>query len=64
MQTESPIPITYLDTDGGSYVLTLYEHHSDDEIDYMLGLQQHLAARSMRCSSPVLPIAAATVFPC
>lgn len=44
----------YLDTEGGSYVLTLYEHHSDDEIDYILGLQRHLAARSIHCASPVL----------
>ena len=44
----------FLDTDGGSYVLTLYEHHSDDEIDYILGLQRHLASRSIHCSNPVL----------
>ena len=44
----------YLDTEGGGYVLTLYEHHSDDEIDYVLGLQQHLASRSIHCASPVL----------
>jgi len=55
----SPIPagITntnyYLDTDRGSYVLTLYEHHSDDELDYILGLQQHLAAKALRCPAPV-----------
>ena len=34
-----------LDTDRGAFVLTLYEHHSDDELDYMLGLQLHLARR-------------------
>ena len=33
----------YLDTTSGNYVLTLYEHHSDDELEYLLGLQQHLA---------------------
>jgi homoserine kinase type II len=43
----------YLDTEAGRYVLTLYEHHSDDELDYMLGLQQHLVDRSVRCSRPV-----------
>lgn len=43
----------YLDTDCGSYVLTLYEHHSDDELDYMLGLQQHLADKSVLCPAPV-----------
>ncbi len=43
----------YLDTDDGSYVLTLYEHHSDDELDYMLGLQQHLAEKSVLCPAPL-----------
>jgi homoserine kinase type II len=42
-----------LDTDQGRYVLTLYEHHSDDELDYMLRLQRHLAGRGVRCSQPV-----------
>ena len=44
----------YLDTDDGEFVLTLYEHHSDDELDYMLGLQRHLAARSVACAAPVI----------
>ncbi len=43
----------YLDTDTGNFVLTLYERHSDDELDYILGLQQHLVNRGVRCSSPV-----------
>jgi len=43
----------YLDSDGGEFVLTLYEHHSDDELDYMLRLQRHLAARSVACAAPV-----------
>ena len=43
----------YLDTEAGHFVLTLYEHHSDDELTYMLGLQQHLVNRSLHCSSPV-----------
>ena len=42
-----------LDTESGSYVLTLYEHHSGPELDYMLGLQLHLADQSVRCSEPV-----------
>lgn len=42
-----------LDTDQGHFVLTLYEHHSDDELDYMLRLQRHLAERDVRCSQPV-----------
>jgi homoserine kinase type II len=44
----------YLDTETGRFVLTLYEHHSDDELDFMLGLQMHLAARSVCCSEPVI----------
>lgn len=43
----------YLDTELDRFVLTLYEHHSDIELDYMLGLQQHLTNRSVRCSKPV-----------
>ena len=42
-----------LQTDRGSFVLTLYEHHSDDELDYMLRLQCHLAKRGVLCSEPV-----------
>jgi len=42
-----------LETDSGHYVQTLYEHHSDDELDYILGLQQYLANQSIRCSAPV-----------
>jgi homoserine kinase type II len=33
--------------------MTLYEHHSDDELDYMLHLQCHLANRGLRCSEPI-----------
>jgi homoserine kinase type II len=40
-------------TDRGSFVLTLYEHHSDDELDYMLRLQRHLTKRGVLCSQPV-----------
>ena len=43
----------YLDTEQGNFVLTLYEHHSDDELEYMLKLQQHLADRAVHCSQPV-----------
>jgi homoserine kinase type II len=42
-----------LETELGSFVLTLYEHHSDDVLDYMLNLQQHLAERALKCSQPV-----------
>jgi homoserine kinase type II len=41
-----------LETDQGRFVLTLYEHHSDDELDYMLNLQRHLVRRSVRCAQP------------
>ena len=43
----------FLDTELGHYVLTLYEHHSDDELDYMLRLQRHLATNGVNCSAPV-----------
>jgi len=43
----------YLDTEAGRFVLTLYEHHSDDELNYMLGLQRHLAANGVLCPAPV-----------
>ena len=43
----------YLDTELGGFVLTLYAHHSDVELDYMLSQQQHLANQSLRCSDPV-----------
>ena len=42
-----------LDTDAGDYVLTLYEHHSDDELDYILGLQRHLGSAGLRCAMPL-----------
>ncbi len=42
-----------LDTDAGDYVLTLYEHHSDDELDYILGLQRHLGGNGVRCAMPL-----------
>ncbi|MDH3761040.1 MAG: homoserine kinase [Gammaproteobacteria bacterium] len=43
----------YLDTDHDRYVLTLYEHHSDDELDYILELQQHLSGQGVACPAPV-----------
>lgn len=42
-----------LDTEAGEFVLTLYEHHSDDELDYLLGLQSHLATNGVHCAAPV-----------
>ena len=44
---------SYLRSDAGDFVLTLYEHHSDDELDYLLGLQLHLSSRSVACAAPV-----------
>ena len=43
----------YLRTEHGDFVLTLYEHHSDEELDYLLGLQLHLASKSVLCPAPV-----------
>lgn len=42
-----------VDTGAGKFVLTLYEHHSDDELDYLLGLQAQLAAGGLRCATPM-----------
>jgi len=43
----------YLDTEQGKFVLTLYEHLSDDELDYILSLQRHLAGHGVRCAEPL-----------
>lgn len=43
----------YLETTVGQFILTLYEHHSDDELEYMLGLQKHLAGLGVHCAVPV-----------
>ena len=43
----------YLDTDAGAFVLTLYEHHGDEELAYLLGLQLHLSSKSIACPVPV-----------
>ncbi len=42
-----------LDTEAGEFVLTLYEHHSDDELEYLLGLQGHLASNGVHCAAPI-----------
>ena len=42
-----------LDTSGGTYILTLYEHHATEDLDYILGLQKHLAGGGVRCARPV-----------
>ena len=44
----------YFTAADNSYVLTLYEHHNDDDINYILGLQRHLAEHSIPCAKPEL----------
>ena len=43
----------YVDTEAGAFVLTLYEHHGDEELAYLLGLQLHLSSKSIACPLPV-----------
>jgi homoserine kinase type II len=40
-------------TSVGKYVLTLYENHSLEALDYILSLQHHLEANGVACASPV-----------
>ena len=44
----------YLDTDRNQFVLTLYEHHNEEELKYILGLQQHLSNKEVSCSYPIV----------
>ena len=44
----------YLDCDAGRFILTLYEQHQKDDLDYILGLQQHLSLASVPCAHPVI----------
>ncbi len=44
----------YLQTDRGSFFLTLYEKRvHEDDLPFFLGLMEHLAARSIACPQPV-----------
>ena len=43
-----------IETTSGAFILTLYEHHSEAALDYILGLQHHLANRNVACAAPVL----------
>jgi homoserine kinase type II len=43
-----------VETTVGAFILTLYEHHSESSLDYILGLQHHLAERAVACAAPVL----------
>ena len=44
----------WLETDRGSYVLTLFEHVDDSSLDYTLGLQNHLANQGVSCAAPIV----------
>jgi len=44
----------WLETDKGSYVLTIFEHEEKRNLDYSLGLQLHLARQNIACASPLL----------
>ena len=44
----------WLVTGAGDFVLTLYEHHQSNELNYILGLQHHLKQKGIACASPVL----------
>ncbi len=43
-----------VETSAGEFILTLYEHHSDTALDYILGLQHHLAAKEVTCAAPLV----------
>jgi len=43
-----------VETTTGAFILTLYEHHSESALDYILGLQHHLADKLVACAAPVL----------
>ncbi|NNE63615.1 MAG: homoserine kinase [Gammaproteobacteria bacterium] len=44
----------WLSSEDREYVLTLYEQHEPQALDYILGLQQHLGDRDVACSRPVI----------
>ena len=44
----------WLQTDQDQFVLTLYEHNQPAALDYILGLQCHLAERGVACATPVI----------
>lgn len=43
----------FVDTDGGRYVLTLFEHADTSALPFYLGLMAHLAAAGVACPAPV-----------
>ncbi len=44
----------WLKAEAGDFVLTLYEHHQPADLDYILGLQHHLAEQGVACATPVV----------
>ena len=44
----------WLETDSGHYVLTLFEHLDSLGLDYVLGLQHHLANKGVKCIAPII----------
>lgn len=44
----------WLETDTGQYVLTLFEHLDSAGLDYVLGLQHHLADKGVNCTAPIV----------
>lgn len=44
----------WLETDSGHYVLTLFEHLDSFGLDYVLGLQHHLADKGVKCTAPII----------
>ena len=43
----------FVDTDGGRFVLTLFERLDATQLPFYLGLMRHLAARGIACPDPV-----------
>ena len=44
----------WLETSKGSYVLTIFEHEENRNLDFSLGLQRHLAQQGVACALPIL----------
>ena len=42
-----------VETTAGEFILTLYEHHNESALGYILGLQHHLADKQVACAAPV-----------
>lgn len=43
----------FVDTDGGRWVLTLFERLNYDDLPFFLGMMAHLAARGFQCPMPI-----------